>query len=394
MKYFFWIVRGAHEHLLECCAGVSSAYTPPDPGGHLSRDLLNSVVFVIVRGVEADVFLKKIFVRRVAELIDEKSGKPTGLLEIEVDLTKSIGLSESFRAGRVDFSVDVSRSYNEGIYEISRKVALKLWAKTGKKFVHKFLSFSPRLFVEPTRKGNTPSADARNLIQEIVHRVPLNRIWGDGRGRKNPLLNFAEANAEHLGLSEETKRLLPLLCESSLDVEFSRTSDVPEVDTELEFVDVKKIIARRFVCTGAAESNFLEALEKTEAAEERHQCMLRDLCEFFRGKGMEPAQSRSVDLAIRGKGVLHIFEIKTANSENVFSQTAKGVFQLATYSREFLREGETSVRKILVVEENFGVEMRDFISDVVRDLGTEVIFYDERGVWLERLSPPFSASNF
>ena len=122
--------------------------------------------------------------------------------------------------------------------------------------------------------------------------------------------------------------------------------------------------------------------------------MVSAVCEFIRLKGMEPAQSRSVDLAIRGKGVLHIFEIKTANSENVFSQTAKGVFQLATYSREFLREGETSVRKILVVEENFGVEMRDFISDVVRDLGTEVIFYDERRDWPERLFPPFSASNF
>lgn len=394
MKYFFWIVKSAHEHLLEGCAGVSSAYTPPDPGGDFSRDLLNSVVFVIVRGVEADVFLKKIFVRRVAKLIDEEFEAPTGLLELEVDLSKSIGLSENFRAGREYFSIDVSRSYNEGIHKISQEVALELWMKTEEKFVHKFLAFPSQLFVKTARKGKTPSADARNLIQEIVQRVPLNRIWGDGRGLKNPLLNFAEANAEHLDFSERTKLLLPLLCKSSLDVEFPRTFDVPDVDTELESVDVKKIIARKFVCTDAAESNFLDALEKTEAAEERHQCILRDLCEFFRGKGMEPAQSRSVDLAIREKDVLYIFEIKTANSENVFSQTAKGVFQLATYSREFLREGEASVRKILVVEEKFGVEIRDFISDVVRDLGMEVIFYDEKRDWPERLSPPFSASGF
>lgn len=389
MKYFLWIVRVAHERLLGGCAGISTTYTPPNPGGRVSRDLPNSVVFVIVRGRDSDVLLKKVFVRSVAELIDEDS-RITGLLEIDIDLLRSVGLSENFREGRGDFTVEASMVYDEGIHEISRNIALELWGKTKKKFAQKFLSFPIQLFTEPAKKQDSPLVTAKSLLREIVHRVPLSRIWGDGRGRKNPILNFAEANAEYLGLSKNTRCLLPSLCGSLLDIEFVLKSDVPEVDTELEFVDEKKIRARKFVQEGTSKMCLLEALEKTEAAEERHQCILRDLCEFFRGKGSNPSQSRSVDLAIREKGILHIFEIKTSNAENVFSQTAKGCFQLAMYSLGFLREGETSVRKILIVEENFSADTRDFILNVVRDLGVEVFFYDVRRDWPGRLYPPLT----
>lgn len=387
MKYFVWIVKAAHESLLEGEAGISTAYTPPYPGEELSRALIGSVVFVVVRGKDVDVLLKKIFVYGAAKLQDGEGGVSNNQLEIYVDLLRSVGIAENFRSGIAAFAILSTRNFEAGLHLISRKVAMSFQNVIEKHFIQKFLKFPQEWLLDVEKRENSPYLEAERLIREIVRAVPLTRIWGNARSRRNPFLNFAVACAEKAGVSEEVRSALPILCENLFRIEFVRNSGVLAVDTELAHLDPKKIRARKFISSGEERNLFAEA-EKTSAAELRHQKILADLCSILLAHRLEPLQSRSIDLAIRFKRTVIVFEIKTSDSGNVFSQVAKGVFQLATYSHRLNVEGENVVRKILVLEENFSQETRDFLVAVIRGLGIEVLFYDVRRNWPNRLSPP------
>lgn len=389
MDYFLWIVKAGHEKLLESEDGIAPVYTPPHPGADVARALKNAIVFVIVRRNRVDVLLKKIFVWRVAELLDEGTKSPTGQLELYADLLKSFAMSVNFCEGRRDFSVSCARSFNEGFSKIPKEIAEELHATVMRKFEQKFLSFALQNRFALGSLDRAPFFTAEHLLREVVRNVPLNRIWGDGRHRKNPFLNFALSCAEYFRFPQSAIERLPTLCAEVISLDPEINIEAFNVDVEFERIVPERIFARRFVEPVSSERR-LDSVKKTEEAEKRHQEMLRDLSVFFASREMEPLQSRSVDLAIRKNGTLFVFEIKTTNSENVFAQVARGAFQLGAYASALRREGESDVRKMLVLEEDFlSDKTRSILLNIAHELSMDLLFYDVRREWPNKLFPAF-----
>lgn len=156
----------------------------------------------------------------------------------------------------------------------------------------------------------------------------------------------------------------------------------PRVDTLLIQIQAGDILTRQY---RDGEQSVAFSAEKTQAAEDRHQEILRDIVEFTREQGFLPLSSRSVDLTFMlDKGLL-LIEVKSANGENFLSQVGKGIVQITKYELAFEDERSLVSDKLLVVEPINETREMDLAKRLGARLGVAVGFYQRDLPWPERL---------
>jgi len=158
----------------------------------------------------------------------------------------------------------------------------------------------------------------------------------------------------------------------------------PAVDTEFTEIEPGKIFAREFVSSDSKLRDIEEAIKKTEHAEKIHQSMLKDISEYLITNGIKPYESSSIDLLYKAQGKLVVFEIKSANVENILSQSSKGAFQLACYLNELSKDYENLNAK-LVLHVTECPEIQKYAVEVLQRLGIDVFFYDPSKSWPNRI---------
>jgi hypothetical protein len=172
-----------------------------------------------------------------------------------------------------------------------------------------------------------------------------------------------------------------LLATEKLSVAEKQRTLSEKIDTRLVTIDPGSIYARTFVA-----SLGMLAMEKTEAAEKRHQAMLRDIVEHLILAGYAPMQSGSIDLCVENESGIVIFELKTTTADNIAEQAAKAIFQLGNYRRALEITGSSNVRMVLVLERSVDSEIYDTIAEVFLRFGGETFIYDVNYPWPQRAS--------
>lgn len=239
---------------------------------------------------------------------------------------------------------------------------------------------------------------AKNALRAVVSRLTFEQVWASSNGDKlGAFSNYAYAVLSEKTGVKPTYELVQALkdfdpisvifaevVQRSENVTFERNSKPPSVDTEFSEIDPAKIYAREFVSLDSQLRNLEEALKKTEHAEKVHQAMLKDISEFLIGHGVTPYESSSIDLMYRSGNKLNVFEIKSANADNILSQAAKGAFQLACYLNELSKDYDNLDAR-LVLHETANPGLQDYAAEALQTLGIVVLVYDPKKSWPSRV---------
>ena len=392
MNYFTWTIKAETERLLSSSQGIATNYFLPIPTGVSPRHIAGSMVFIILRGARGDVLFKKVHVKKVEEQLRESSDEPEGLL-LSANFFRSFGIAMDYRSGLDSYMLDSPSSRTLGFNAISKTEA--------EEFMELIISrISSRMKVPTSDFFSSIDQNILNdlddtsfsaqVFKEMTKRYAITSIWGSVK-IVNPYVNFSACFTKLSG-TRNTKHIIEQLQVFAKDLftidEAKPTADRFIVDLDFTPIDISKIRARRFI---AAEPTWdmNSSMMKTEDAERKHQDILKDISEFFIRQGLVPEQSASIDLALRSEEQCTIFEIKTLNLENISSQVAKGIFQLATYAQAMLNAKLDSPRKVLILEDLNSLGMQDFIQKTALSLGIEILFYNSRLEWPDRLVPRY-----
>lgn len=260
------------------------------------------------------------------------------------------------------------------------------------------ISVAADSFVARIRKmlaENTPASFLRSRAAEKINvraggaeaeylRVLGERFYGDlARGRDRETTPYA-------ALFDSGARADKKLREADAQIRFIlqngfcrplRTRAAPFVDAVLRPADESKMFARRFVAGGGREFS----MDKTEKAEETHQQIARELCRFLRARNLPPLCSRSIDAAVRARGGLLIFEIKSANEKNFESQARGGMIQILEYkmAAELL---EDNVFPALVISSISSPLREEYMRMLANSVGVAVVSHHPRRPLRERFS--------
>lgn len=229
---------------------------------------------------------------------------------------------------------------------------------------------------------------ATDWIASATSVYSLDEIWS-GRG---PLQGFPFAYfiLHRLGNGKIDIQLLkaadPIGFLSGRLLQRSEASDLAsntqKVDTKLVPIDSESIYARKFV---ASLEQCSPSMEKTEAAEKRHQDILRDIVNHLQMHGHNPLQSGSIDLCIEQSEAIVIFEIKSTSCDNLIAQSAAGIFQLGRYRLALENSGHTNIRMVLILEKCEEEEESLKIVDIFSRFGGETFIYDAEQPWPRRV---------
>lgn len=397
MPDFIWVLpRDKAASLGE--SGVSSTYIIPRAHVRVNiSDLLNGLIWVVLRG-ESD---RLVLVIKAYEVDTILEGYYKNDFMIKPDMQNSLRIGSVFNQ-LSSFVTDVSAAASEGISEISLVDVDKL------SFLLKN-NASVRLTPPNNKSLNFPVENppknqellARMVTQIAVSSFNFNDIWCDGqkkRYRASPYASFAKAYIEYQFPKINLLEIEDVLVSSDpyTSILFRKfenkepphmlvsSGSVPRVDAIFKTLDPNQIFAREFSTSDLSTLNLLDQIKKTEAAEHRHQEILRDVTRYLIGQGIHPFQSESVDLAYKLNDTLHLFEIKTANLENAVSQASKGAFQLACYKNALAKNYE-DIAISLLLEDTGSVDLNDFILDAVQTLGIRIYFYNGDKPWPLRL---------
>lgn len=397
MAFFSWIIKADQEKYISSVKGVSSAYVMPLDGRISPLSIAGSTIFIILRGKKEDVIFKKIYSKKIEEIIDEDTGKGTGNYLLSTDLLHSFSIVPDYASGLYFSKCTLSKKYPYGVSELQNEEAEALLKNIYENIQNRFVIPKKKdLHIENMPEKLSPYSFSVQLLSTIIKNFSLSMMWGSPK-EKNPFANFSTAYLKETLRSDKDNisNILHELSESlfSFDREPSiskknSTIHFPTVDTVFEPIDINKIYARKFTAV-ENKRDISSLMMKTQDAEKRHQDILKDLCQYFISKGLQPEQSSSIDLAIRKKDIYDIFEIKTTTQDNIINQAAKGSFQLAIYSMEMISCGFTVGRKILLIEASEDFSVNNFISETVKSMGFDVIFYYNDKNWPNKISPQY-----
>jgi hypothetical protein len=154
---------------------------------------------------------------------------------------------------------------------------------------------------------------------------------------------------------------------------------LPNVDLDLVEINPQDIWSRKFTPTDGTDSSrlfqkFLDGLEKTVAAEERHQKILKECVVWLASNGLTPLASSSVDLAYKVHGKVFAFEIKSATAESFLAQFEAGVMQIARYKWEFVSRG-VDVNAGLIIELPETLSATADFESFAEFLGIDLLFW-------------------
>ena len=362
-------------------SGISGTYILPK--NHAPAELermVGSRIWTVVRSGQQDIVSGFLHVERVEVFVD---GLHKGDYCLTVDLGRSLKTTNSRNpAFRVELPAsqtaisEIEEKHTKELAEtILRTIPAKLLPPT-----EKLLAKLPRAAVLPAGRWITAATSAYALDEIWAGRAPLQGL---------PFANFVRHRitqiATHRPNDTEIQALLeadPIrmlsVVESSAEPNI-RTTLTHSVDTRLVPIDPGSIYARTFVAS-------LEPLtmEKTAAAEKRHQDMLRDIVDHLLSAGHTPMQSGSIDLCVESESDMIIFELKTTTADNLTEQAAKGIFQLGHYRRALEIAGSPHVRMVLVLEKSEHENVNDTIADIFSGFGGETFFYNPNSPWPQR----------
>lgn len=379
--------------------GVSNAYILPRAHVRVNAsELVGNIIWVVLRG--EDDRLALVLTAHEIDTILEGYYKDDFVLK--PDLQNSLRIGAIFNE-LSSFKTETSVKASEGFSEISpddvKQLTILLKKNATVRLTNPSAKAISSIFVE-----NPPKSQkllAQMVVQTAVSVFNFYDIWCDGRQKKfreAPFASLAKAYLEihfpEINLREIEDLLIgsdpyKSISNRGIDIQDSPqklmpSEKAPRVDAIFKSLDPNQVFAREFSKSDNSKFNLLEQIKKTEAAEHRHQEILRDVARYLIGEGIQPFQSESVDLAYKLNGVLQLFEIKTANLENAVSQASKGAFQLACY-KNALAENYDSIVISLLFEDTGSPALNLFILDTMHTLGITTYFYNADIPWPNRL---------
>lgn len=161
-------------------------------------------------------------------------------------------------------------------------------------------------------------------------------------------------------------------------------SDTPIVDTMLTSLEPDNIVARRFLRPSNCDKN-IQSLSRLQAAELRHQEILRDIASFLVSNSIQIFMSRSLDIALWLRDGLFLGEIKSATPANFVSQAEHGIIQLLKYEMAFEDDGFPVGVKALIVEAAASEATVDYMRKLARKGGVKIFIYDGMVSWPNRV---------
>lgn len=367
--------------------GISPNYIIPKDDIHFEIGSLRNVRIWICLSLDSLRCVAVITLHKI-ERFSEGYYKDDFLLTVNIG--KSLRLASDFRSAGA-YELPNVQIPTIGLHLISleqtKELISTIRARTQVRFARPQFKNQSRLSLQLS------SASLRAAINHIISTYTLDEIWAAGTGnRLPPVANFASEllhQRSHRSLSELDIKTL-----SSLDpinqlfttsgCDLTANLEWPEVDIDLAEIDPAMVYAREFISSNGLEQNLNEALEKTEAAERKHQEMLRDIAEYLKTIGFTPYQSSSIDLLLSYGEKLRVFEIKSANTANILAQISKGVFQLAYYL-EALAPNELKLEGILILQKVPGFAAQEVISRIVSRMGFQLLIYDGDRSWPDRV---------
>ncbi len=403
---YAWIVPEDWIPLMNSQGGVSSCYTIPVDLISNVECLSGAIVYIIVRGRNFDFLFARVAVDSVAVSYDDEGRKINYILN--VCLEKSLRLTRA--SNYVDynsFRVPKLLKLNTGftpIEEASKK-QLDSVIQNGFKFLFTHVPEEALSKISPPFERCGSLIAPIVIIREVISNFSLAEMWGSRRN-PHPVANFAcqylETHPDFLtsGTIDECVRMLKtmpiFLPENQInagnqDSESKMSHPTFQMaDISLVPIDPKEVKARVFVPRKDAVSKE-SIMRKTEAAEQRHQEMLRDISSYFLNNSVVPYQSNSIDLAIKANGKTDIFELKSISESNLLAQASKGIFQLLYYSYVLDECGVICGSRYLVVEAGSSFSDLVIVAAVAASAGAKLMVYDSKKEWPGRLSE-YSAS--
>lgn len=393
MSDLVWILSGEKGPSFGS-SGISGSYIlPKSEVGFEPKTLAGRRLWVVLRGHEDRLFLL-VKIKQVERIIE---GYYSGDYWISPEITESIKLVSDY-ADAAKYVISVTNSSGLGVSELSPGISDRFTALVRSAIQTKLL---------PPDKNSLSKIDiqmlpshsrrlAQSALRAVVSHLTLEQVWTNGAGDKlGPFSNYACAlitkkmgSKPSLDIVATLKARDPvsvIFAEERQDTERSgHNHNAPCVDTEFSVIEPGKIYAREFVSVDSKLWNLEEALNKTEHAEKIHQAMLKDISEFLISNGITPYESRSIDLMYRSKGKLNVFEIKSANIDNILSQSSKGAFQLACYLNE-LGKGYDDLNGKLILHVTRSPELQNYATEALSRLGIEALFYDPSEQWPSRI---------
>ena len=399
---FVWVIPEATVRFMSANGGVSPCYTLPLIDLPGADSIPGSRVYIVARAGRRDLVFARVIVDSVERCEDEAANVLGHLLNIDV------GSSCRFIRGcndvnAIDYETKLFDEMSLSFAPISVEVADELDSLLNSRVNRLLKHYSDREFSRispPINHCNSAYADMV-LIREIALQFPMSELWGNqhiGNPVANLAIEYLKKHPEFVssGSAEEViERLsaLPPLTSSGIHVPrrskkgiVTSAPTMPNVDLSLMPIVPQNVKVRKFVARRTSIS-VDSVLQKTESAEKRHQEMLKDIATFLLSKGENVFQSESIDMAMRSKDGLLVFELKSTNENNIVSQIAKGLFQLLYYSDALAQCGVTVAGKGLIIEANLTPEMVDVFSRLLANAGMVLYLYDMRNAWPRRVTP-------
>lgn len=375
--------------------GISLNYILPK--NHISIDpikLRGARIWLIVRGRE-DRCIALIAPKKIERFSD---GYHEGDFVVTSDLMKSIKLASGFDAARPyqtgdtsQHSIGLSPMTDRDVMILSRSIKSNMQVKLRTPSIDRRNNLKLSPIPKPAEAG------IRMVMSHVVQHFSMDQIWGSGTGRKlTPFANFASHLITSEGIDLDAVNLdvllkidpLNLLAMDLRDVStesLSREAREKRVDLDFVEIDPETIYAREFLFSNSNPLSIEAALEKTEASEKIHQDMLRDISTYVKKHNLMPYQSDSVDLMIELGGKIKIFEIKSANDENLVAQSAKGAFQVAWYLEAMIPSYD-SITGHLIIHKIRNGETENLVKNALKRLGIDYLIYNPSLDWPERVS--------
>ena len=403
-SFYAWVVPEGLVSTMNTDDGVSPCYTLPILDLPSVQDLPDARVFIIVRSGKNDYIFARIVVDSV-ELCEDEIGNTLGHL-LNVDIATSFRVMRSCtEVNASEYKTELFKGNSTGLSRITSATA-DLLDKHIRATTHRLIKhFTEREFsrINPPISRCCASQADKVLRREIALHFPISELWGS-QSVQNPIahlaLEYLKRNPNFV-LGGNITDVIARLEGTQLIVDETATpfaskqenkpfaghvnTALPDVDLSLVPVNPAEIKIRRFVARRRS-IPIDEMLQKTAAAEKRHQEMLKDIAAQLLKNGHNVFQSESIDMAVKSDAGLHVYELKSIDGTNAVSQIAKGLFQLLYYSDALKECGISVVEKGLIVESNLTEDMSNAFSRIVGNAGVCLYLYNSKRQWPERVS--------
>jgi hypothetical protein len=396
MSDFVWIISAGKQTALGT-GGISPSYIVPQNEMHsYEGQLVGEILWLVFRRQE-DRLIGAVTIDVIERF---KESYHEGDFLIQCDLSNSVRLCSNYYSAK-QYSINSLNSLSTGIHKLevldANLIKVLISSKINVKLIRPTESILRNIDFKVF--SNDDHVAAKAAVMHIVRSLPLDQIWRSGSGLKlNPVSNFAlellKRKAD-ISIGHDVEFFMGEMNPLTSLLKIRHSSDLPNVQSakrkqrektvDLFFTKIEQslIHVREFINSGDNLDNLEESLRKTGSAEKRHQDILRDICQFLESRGIPAYESRSVDLMFQYGEVSKIYEIKSANLDNIIAQAAKGAFQIACYFNAM--KTSVGLEAFLIIEKISDANLEKLVYDALSYLNVTALTYDHRIEWPNRV---------